>query len=484
MVGLTTPEDRSEIAFFDVETTIPFRAGQGYAILEFGSILVCPKKLVELRNYSVLVRPANLNLITPRSVKCNGIKREDVESAATFADIADTVYDILHGRIWAGHNILKFDCPRISEAFAEIGRDPPEPKGTIDSLALLTQRFGRRAGDMKMATLASYFGLGNQTHRSLDDVRMNLEVLKYCATVLFLESSLPDELIENSVTTTTPETSSRRRRNIKTSPLQSPADHQTGENSTTIPILSFVSSAEAQTDPFDMSTLRNEIAPEVLQSDVPMEEEQNQQSETVTSEGTCDQEGFLELDKMSISSIRATHVPLYDGSQTMKVQLCLGDRPLQLHCPHLRVRFGINGKFMDKAGRRRLNFVVDLYPSLCNVLQECDNAAQTISVDSGSDSDWNPAVIPMKGFLNCPTARIHIPTELNGDVDRYAAEIHQKEFSGAIATQKLISSNPKVGEIESLLNPGTVLDAFLSLEPYDYQQRAGIRLVARKLVIH
>lgn len=28
----------------------------------------------------------------------------------------------------------------------------PEPKGTIDSLALLTQRFGRRAGDMKVMT--------------------------------------------------------------------------------------------------------------------------------------------------------------------------------------------------------------------------------------------------------------------------------------------------------------------------------------------
>lgn len=99
MVGLTPAEDRSEIAFFDVETTIPFRAGQRYAILEFGSILVCPKKLVELRNYSVLVRPANLDLITPRSVKCNGIKREDVESAPTFVDIADTVYDILHGMV-------------------------------------------------------------------------------------------------------------------------------------------------------------------------------------------------------------------------------------------------------------------------------------------------------------------------------------------------------------------------------------------------
>jgi len=62
---------------------------------------------------------------------------------------------VIVGRIWAGHNILKFDCPRIREAFAEIGRDPPEPKGTIDSLALLTQRFGRRAGDMKVTILLS-----------------------------------------------------------------------------------------------------------------------------------------------------------------------------------------------------------------------------------------------------------------------------------------------------------------------------------------
>lgn len=58
------------------------------------------------------------------------------------------------GRIWAGHNILRFDCARIREAFACIGRPAPEPKGTIDSLALLTQRFGRRAGNMKVYMLS------------------------------------------------------------------------------------------------------------------------------------------------------------------------------------------------------------------------------------------------------------------------------------------------------------------------------------------
>uniref|UniRef100_A0A1J3IAW4 Protein NEN1 n=1 Tax=Noccaea caerulescens TaxID=107243 RepID=A0A1J3IAW4_NOCCA len=478
MGGLAPAEDRSEIAFFDVETTIPFRAGQKYEILEFGSILVCPKKLVELRSYTALVRPANLSYITPRSVKCNGIKREDVESKPTFAEIADTVYDILHGRIWAGHNILRFDCARIREAFAEIGRQPPEPKGAIDSLTLLTQKFGRRAGDMKMATLATYFGLGKQTHRSLDDVRMNLEVLKYCATVLFLESSLPDVPLDNSVS---PETTSSRRHlsasssregNTVTSSLRLPS---IGENSV------------AQPDPFNMSLLRNEVASgNNLQSDILMEEEeeeQNQPSNSVVSESTSSHEGFLAPDEISLQNIKAILVPFYHGSQVMKLKLLHGDSPLQnLYCSCLKIRFGINGKFLDNSRRRRLNFVVDLYPSLCRILEACDSKAQKLSVDSGSGSDWNPVVNPMKRFVNYPNARIHIPTEINGDEARYATEVHQRESCGA--THKLTFSNPSGEELESLLKPGSVVDAFLSLESYDYQQKAGLRLVAKKLAIH
>lgn len=152
-------EDRSEIAFFEVETTVPTRSGQGFAILEFGVILVCPRKLVELDSYSTLVRPRDLSLITPKSVRCNGITCHAVSVAPTFSAIADKVFDLLHGRIWAGHNILGFDCARIREAFAEIGRMPPEPKGIIDSLKLLTERFGRRAGNMKV--LCHIFKLTN-----------------------------------------------------------------------------------------------------------------------------------------------------------------------------------------------------------------------------------------------------------------------------------------------------------------------------------
>jgi DNA polymerase III epsilon subunit-like protein len=179
-------DERSEIAFFDLETAVPTKSGEPFAILEFGAILVCPRRLEELYSYSTLVRPTDLSLISTLTKRRSGITRDGVLSAHTFSEIADKVYDILHGRIWAGHNIIRFDCVRIREAFAEIGLSPPEPKATIDSLSLLSQKFGKRAGDMKMASLATYFGLGDQAHRSLDDVRMNLEVVKYCATVLFL----------------------------------------------------------------------------------------------------------------------------------------------------------------------------------------------------------------------------------------------------------------------------------------------------------
>ncbi|XP_021820593.1 protein NEN1-like [Prunus avium] len=409
-------EDRFEIAFFDLETTKPTPPGQEWIILEFGAILVCPKKLVELDNYSTLVRPADLS-IASLPMRSNGINRDTVASSPTFQEIADEVYDILHGRIWAGHNIRRFDCALIREAFAHIGRPAPEPKGTIDSLALLTQRFGRRAGDMKMNTLANYFELGQQEHRSLADVRMNLEVLKYCATVLFLESSLPDMLTEND-------------------PMTS------------------LSTQNAGLDPLHMGPLSNE-----------MQEELNQPDPAV---------GFLELDQVFIPSIYASLVPWYRGSHRIKL---LHD--LQLCCGHMKIRFGINinSGFFDYAGRPKLNIIADASPNLCEVLDACDDIASKLSVDSGSNSEWWPVVIRQHDY---PTVRLHIP--VCGDIRIYATEIYKKEPSGT--EQRLGFTKFDASELSTLFKPGSFIDAFFSLDPYDYRQNAGIRLVAKKLVIH
>ncbi|KAK8928983.1 hypothetical protein KSP39_PZI017619 [Platanthera zijinensis] len=179
----------AELVFFDVETTAASAHCRRFWVVEFGSITVCPRKLVEVGSFCTLIRPPDLSVVATR--RLSGITREAVAAAPMFEEVANHIFQILNGKVWAGHNIRRFDCHRIKEAFADLGRPPPEPVGVIDSLEVLSQDFGRRAGDLKMATLGSYFGLGQQKHRSLDDVRMNLEVLKHCATVLILESNLP-----------------------------------------------------------------------------------------------------------------------------------------------------------------------------------------------------------------------------------------------------------------------------------------------------
>ncbi|KAI3955470.1 hypothetical protein MKW92_007172 [Papaver armeniacum] len=123
------------IVFFDLETTVPNQTGRRFWVLEFGAIIVCPQK------------PGDLSMVSLKSGRSDGITRETVADAPMFEDVADCIFDILDGRVWAGHNIQRFDCVRIKEAFADIGRPPPVPVGMIDSLGVLSQKFGRRAGE-------------------------------------------------------------------------------------------------------------------------------------------------------------------------------------------------------------------------------------------------------------------------------------------------------------------------------------------------
>lgn len=481
-----------EIAFFDVETTIPLRASQRHALLEFGAILVCPRKLVEVRCFSTLIKPADLSMVSAVSVRCNGITREAVAAAPTFQEVADKVYDILHGRVWAGHNIVRFDCPRIREAFAGIGRPAPEPKGTIDTLTLLRQRFGRRAGDMKMATLASYFGLGQQKHRSLDDVRMNLEVVKYCAAVLFLESSLPDIFPVNNWVSPMATTRSRANRNAspeeRTPILSIPSDVEISSHLQMSSPLNVNISGEilnllesnapvSETDPSHLMPLIHQMKIDASVPDVAMNEEPTLDS---SSEGSSGFSGFLDPEEVSLPSISVSLVPAYRGGS--KIVLMHKNIPLQLCCMKLRVRFGVSAKFLDHAGRPRSSIVVDAPSGLCQVLDTCDHLAQKPLLDSGSSSEWRLLVMRRNGFLNSPAIRLNIPTIANGGTATYTTEIYQKEPSGS--TQRRVFSRVDAAELDSLFLSGTSIDAWFSLEVYDYQQNAGIRLVANKLIVH
>ena len=76
-----------------------------------------------------------------------------------------------------------------------------------------------------------------------------------------------------------------------------------------------------------------------------------------------------------------------------------------------------------------------------------------------------------------------IPTVLTGNIAQYGTEVFQKDATSS-TEQKLVFSKFDAAELGTLFTPGTFVDAFFYLDPYDYQQNAGIRLVAEKLVIH
>lgn len=170
-----------EIVFYDIETTIP-----PTDMIEFGAIVLDKAGLYETDRYSTLIQS---NQISNMSVNCNGITTEMVNDAPVFAEVADNIFSILNNRIWAGHNIIKFDNPIIIKSFGKIGRKPPKPTDIIDTLPLLRKTFGTRAGDFKMETLGNYFGLGEEQHRAIDDCLMTIEVLKKCSMTLFLEEN-------------------------------------------------------------------------------------------------------------------------------------------------------------------------------------------------------------------------------------------------------------------------------------------------------
>ena len=113
--------------------------------------------------------------------------------------------------------------------------------------------------------------------------------------------------------------------------------------------------------------------------------------------------GFLELDDVSTECIKISATPSYQFTQSIFIKH--KDSPLHLCCAGLKLQFGVSTKFLDNAGRPRLNIVVDIPEDLNEVLEFCDNLAQRSLQESGSTSEWRP-LIKKYGYVNRPTVRL------------------------------------------------------------------------------
>lgn len=429
--------DREEIVFLDVETSTPPRV-----LLEFGAVVVCSRRLVDVSSFATLVRPANLDALPDPTARSNGITRGTLADAPPFRDVADMVYDVLHGRVWAGHNIVRFDSMIIRDAFAEIGRPPPQPKAMIDTLPLLTQCFGPRAGDMKLASLANYFGLGKQRHRSLDDVKMNIDVFKNCATVLFLEESL---------------------RGV-------PTVQNMSSEGATIRTQGITSDPTPNRDPIELLVGSSTVHVEEMMLDTTVTVQTDTRSSGAFS-------GFVELDDVSTESIKIL------GPFGPRAIVQHKGSPLQLICPGLEVLWVNTKGFADSPHRPKVGIKVNIPENLSKVLGFCDDLAQSSSSSPGaicSNSIWKSLF--HRDADRRPTVWLKIPTFGSGHTATCRTHVYLKECDGVVP--RLVSERVDPSELASMLQGNKVVDAFVSVETFDHNQSAGIRLVANRLDVH
>lgn len=167
-----------DIVFFDLETTVP-----PTDIIEFAAITLDGNTLLEKHRFTQLIYS---EYITPLSTSINHISEEMVECAPSFSRVADQLHEIMDEKIWAGHNIRSFDMPILFRKFEEIGIKAPKPAEVFDTLWFLRKHFPSEKGH-SLATLGRMLGLGEEDHRALSDVEMNINVLARAFPQLELE---------------------------------------------------------------------------------------------------------------------------------------------------------------------------------------------------------------------------------------------------------------------------------------------------------
>nr|KAJ0212461.1 hypothetical protein LSAT_V11C400200230 [Lactuca sativa] len=192
----------------------------------------------------------------------------------------------------------------------------------------------------------------------------------------------------------------------------------------------------------------------------------------------------IPYNEVCMASITVVSVSPY-FHRFQKIQILHRDIPLQIRCDSMRIRFGLSTKYLDYAGRPRLSFMVDANsPTLCNLLDACDHITKRF-LGFDCNSEWRPLV--NRKFSESPTVRLNLRTE-DGERSGWMTEIYHKDSSSSSsslsAPQMVSCSGYDVAELDWLFRPGGFVDAYLCLEPYNYPENAGIRLVAKKLIVH
>jgi len=169
MLSLSRPLTDNPLAVFDLETTGLF-AQTGDRVCEIAVLRSEPGTAP--RMFETLINPGRD--IHPDASAVSGITDAHVRDAPAFADVVDTVTELMSDAVLVAHN-APFDVGFLAAEYA-VACQPPPAGPVVDTLALARKHF--RFRNNNLFALAREFGVRpGRSHRAGGDVETTYRVL-------------------------------------------------------------------------------------------------------------------------------------------------------------------------------------------------------------------------------------------------------------------------------------------------------------------
>lgn len=166
-----------DLAFVDTETT-----GRGFEheIIEIAVVRASGFNFSLIDQWEAKIKPRNIELAEPESLKINGYNEDDWESAMALEDAMKIFLQKTENAILVAHNLV-FDWYYIHKALEECKLESTFWFKGLDtiSLAWLKLRDKPEIKNLSFRELTRYFDIGNnQLHRALGDAKTTYELFK------------------------------------------------------------------------------------------------------------------------------------------------------------------------------------------------------------------------------------------------------------------------------------------------------------------
>lgn len=153
-------------AVVDVETT---GLSSSDKIIEIAIVITDGSHIIE--DYTTLVNPEMT--IPQHIIDLTGIQQSDVDSAPTFSEICDEVFEMINGKTFVAHNAA-FDLRMVKSALARCGI-------TLDVESICTMQLAKTVfpslRSYKLGIIASYLDINiGDAHRALHDTIATAEL--------------------------------------------------------------------------------------------------------------------------------------------------------------------------------------------------------------------------------------------------------------------------------------------------------------------